>query len=655
MLPDFLLRVFPGESEMARRLRSIDWSTNELGSPDAWPPKLQAAIGLCLSSHAPMQIWWGPSLTLLYNDASIRFLDDKHPGALARSGREWSELAATAEQHLETSPTWCRDVKLMLRGLEAFVTCAFTPILSDSGQVLGAFCTLVDSTQSVLAKRRLDTLYAVSVAAATAHSLGDASTSLIDVLVKSEDVAFAAMYLTDGTSVGTGVDHELPEIGQAVKTVLQSESSTDIALAECDAIAMPLHVNQALAGVLICGVRPSCADETHRTFLELLAAQISAALASDTTPVTAEPSAAEPSAGLPTDSFLSVLGHELRNPLSALMTTLQALMLRAPSTEYELMERSVRQLSRVVDNLLDISRIARGKLELNAKRTELAQIVDRAMELSNGLFTERKNQVFVRVPRIGLRMSVDSGRIAQVFANLLANASRYSDPGARIWIEGSRVDERIRIVIKDEGAGIASERLPHIFEAFYQAPELRPRSSGLGLGLAIARSLIELHGGTLEIRSDGPGRGTECIVELPCEARPISQPRLTPPVVRKRLLLVEDNDDAARSLRSGLEQLGYTVAVAHNAPIALNLARTFDPDVALLDIGLPVMDGWELARRLRAQRTNRELHIVAVTAFDQESHRRKSEEAGFAEHLIKPIDLAKLEEVVEGLPDSTKQ
>jgi CheY-like chemotaxis protein/anti-sigma regulatory factor (Ser/Thr protein kinase) len=255
------------------------------------------------------------------------------------------------------------------------------------------------------------------------------------------------------------------------------------------------------------------------------------------------------------------------------------------------------------------------------------------------------------VPRIGLRLAVDGERIAQVFANLLSNAVKYSEAGTRIWVEAARIGERVRVVVKDEGTGIEPERLATVFEAFHQTPELRPRSSGLGLGLAIARSLVELHNGTLTIHSEGSGRGTECVVELPSEAPASSQPSVTTSL-RKRLLLVEDNDDTARALKTALEQLGYVVAVAHSAPIALNVARTFDPDVALLDIGLPVMDGWELAKRLREQRSPREIHIVAVTAYDQESDKRRSEEAGFAEHLIKPIDLGKLEEVVESLPDS---
>ena len=607
-----------------------------------------------------MQVWWGRSLTLLYNDAAIRFLGPHHPSVIARSGRDWSDFAAALgpvldKLHTDTSPTWCRDVRLLLGGTETFVTCSFSPILGATGDVLGVFCTLADSTESVVAKRRLDVLNAISVACATATIPSDVCRAFVDVMAKSADVSFAVVQLVDGTRCATGIDPIPSEITEAVVAALENDATADVALSDQRALALPIHSMDGVAGVLVCGSHASShVDDGYHMFLDLVAGYLGGALADATARGTGDDvrrAAQAPAAGRPNDAFLAVLGHELRNPLSALMTTLQTMQLRAPSSEIELMERSVRQLSRVVDNLLDISRIARGKLELNAKRVELAQIVDRSMELVTALFTERKNQVFVRVPRIGLRLAVDGERIAQAIANLLTNASRFSEPGASIWIEAARVEGRVRISIRDEGSGIEPDRMKHVFEAFYQTPELRPRSAGLGLGLAIARSLVELHGGTLRIRSEGNGKGTECVIELPSEARPLAQPQSLPPATRKRLLLVEDNDDAARSLKGALEQLGYTVAVAHNAPIALNLARTFNPDVALLDIGLPVMDGWELARRLRAQRADRVLHVVAVTAYDQESHKRKSEEAGFADHLIKPIDLTKLEELVESLTD----
>jgi len=660
---ELLYRVFPGDSQMASRLREIDWSNNELGSPEHWPQSLHAAVGLCLAARLPMQVWWGTQLTLIYNDASLRFLGDQHPGVLAHSGRGWAAdtIGPAIEEAVESGrASWCKDVRVLLHGVETFISFSVTPIIGDDGAVAGVFSTLVDSSDSAIAKRRLDTLHALSVASATASSLEVGCSAVIDVLRGSRDIVFTILQVSDGPAMMTGCDSVPAGIGEAIATVHETDSIVELAVdhpATHQAFALPIHDGDNVVGVLVCGVSRHVAfDAAYQTFLELVAARIAIALSDARTPgsgARGQAQASTPAPGRAKDAFLSVLAHELRNPLSALMTTVQTLLLRSPSVEAELMERSVRHLSRVVDNLLDVSRIARGNLELQPRRIELAQVVDRALELVNPLVTDRKNQVFVRVPRLGLRLSVDPERIAQVIANLMNNASRYSEPGSRISLEGSHVDDRVRLTIKDEGTGIERDRLATVFESFYQAPEARPRSSGLGLGLAISRSLTELHRGTLAIRSEGAGRGTECVLELPFEPSASSQPRLpaATPTVRKRLLLVEDNDDTARALKTALEQIGYVVAVAHNAPIALNLARTFDPDVALLDIGLPVMDGWELARRLREQReATRELYFVAVTAYDQETDKRKSEEAGFAEHLIKPIDLRKLEEVVESLP-----
>lgn len=344
------------------------------------------------------------------------------------------------------------------------------------------------------------------------------------------------------------------------------------------------------------------------------------------------------------DDFLALIGHELRNPLSTVSTMIQALMLRAPSREIELMERSVRHLTRLVEDLLESSRLSRGKISLQPKVVEVAQVVDRAMELVSPLFEDNRNKVLVQVPRVGCRIEADAERLARAISNVLTNAAQYSPPGTRISVDVERDGERVALRITDEGQGIAAEQLGGVFETF----KAERSSGGLGLGLAIARSIVELHGGTIIVASEGPGQGTRCTLELPATNQQATEPVPPPRTRRKRLLLVEDNDDAARALKSALEQLGYEVALAHDAPIALNLAKSFHPDVALLDLGLPVMDGWELARRLRGAAA--ELPIVAVTARDQEADKQRSAELGFADHLVKPIDLTRLEHIVESLP-----
>lgn len=343
------------------------------------------------------------------------------------------------------------------------------------------------------------------------------------------------------------------------------------------------------------------------------------------------------------DDFLAMVGHELRNPLATVSTMLQALFLRGPSREVELMERAVRQLTRLVEDLLESSRLSRGKIQLHKTVVELAQIVDRAVEHVTPLFEDNRHKVSVSVPRVGLRVEADAERLARAIANVLTNSAQHTPAGRRIMIEAVRTAERVRLRIADEGSGIAPDRMASVFQAF----QAERSSGGLGLGLSIARSVVELHGGTIGVASAGTDKGTECTIELTATGQAAVDPPPVPRTTRRRLLLVEDNDDAGRALKAALEQLGYEVALAHDAPIALNLARTFKPDVALLDLGLPVMDGWELAKRLHG--AGGELPVVAVTARDQESDKQRSAELGFAEHLVKPIDLPRLQRIVEEL------
>jgi signal transduction histidine kinase/ActR/RegA family two-component response regulator len=346
------------------------------------------------------------------------------------------------------------------------------------------------------------------------------------------------------------------------------------------------------------------------------------------------------------DDFLSTIGHELRNPLSTISMTVQTLRMRGPSSELALIERGVRQLTHLLDDLLESGRLARGTLHLHTTPIELAHIVDRTIETLTSLVLAARLQVVVSVPRVGSPISADPDRLVRALVNVLTNAIQHTPAGCRILISATTMDGRVRLTIGDEGTGIAHDQLGDMFQAFNANP-----SGGLGLGLMIARRLITLHGGTIDVASDGSG--TLCTIDLPLLEQPWEESSPEPPAERRRLLLVEDNDDTARSLKAALEHLGYEVAVAHDAPIALNLARSFQPDVALLDLGLPVMDGWELARRLHE--ATAQLPIVAVTARDQEADKRRSAELGFVDHLVKPIDLPRLQKIVERVSASREE
>jgi signal transduction histidine kinase len=363
------------------------------------------------------------------------------------------------------------------------------------------------------------------------------------------------------------------------------------------------------------------------------------------------------------DEFLAMLGHELRNPLAPMRTALQLMRLRgSESREQDVLERQVTHLSRLVDDLLDVSRITRGTIELERRPVELSEVVLRAMEIASPVLEHAHHEVLLAVSRKGLGVDVDIERMAQVVSNLLTNAAKYSDARSRIWVTGERVDDTVSLSVKDEGSGIAPEMLSRVFDAFMQQPQTLDRSrGGLGLGLAIVKSLVEQHAGSVRAQSLGLGHGSEFVVELPWEATaqtPRTDPRLPPPTLapaaerHKRVLVVDDNEDAAAMLQHALTSLGYEVEIANDGPSALEVCARFSPDVALLDIGLPVMDGYELAQRLRERLIDSgrvpALRLLAVTGYGQEGDRARSVDAGFHEHLVKPIDLAGLARAIEG-------
>jgi PAS domain S-box-containing protein len=355
------------------------------------------------------------------------------------------------------------------------------------------------------------------------------------------------------------------------------------------------------------------------------------------------------------DEFLAMLGHELRNPLAPIVTAVHLLRLQGGNgRELDVIDRQVGHLTRLVDDLLDISRITRGKVELRRDLVELADVVARALETVSPLLEQRSHPVHVDVPERALIIDGDAGRLVQVVANLLTNASKYSEPGRPITITGRALDGSVELRVKDEGIGLAPEQLERIFEMFVQQPQAADRAQGgLGLGLALVRSLVELHGGSVRATSDGPGEGSEFIVELPradaamrAGAGPSAERANAGQPAARRVLVVDDNYDGAQLLLMALETFGYEVQVAHDGPTALALAAEFRPDIVLLDIGLPVMDGYEVARRLRAEPFGAHVRIIAVTGYGQESDRRRSREAGFVDHMVKPVDLAALRRIL---------
>jgi signal transduction histidine kinase len=353
-------------------------------------------------------------------------------------------------------------------------------------------------------------------------------------------------------------------------------------------------------------------------------------------------------AGRAKEELLAILGHELRNPLAPIRTALELMRLQAPDValrERTAIERQVGHLARLVDDLLDASRIIRGRVELRRKPVELAQVVAAAVERAGPLLESRGQRLTLAVPLRGLCVDADEVRLAQAVAHLLGNAARYSAPGGPITVRAVVMGDQVVLSVRDEGAGIDPDLLPRIFEPFVQGPRTIDRAAGgLGLGLAIVRGLVALHGGTVTAHSEGPGLGAELVVRLPrlhTAASPEAAPELTaPPRIRpaRRVLVVDDNRDAAELLADALRMHGHEVRVAFDGPAALAVAIDFRPQFALLDIGLPVMDGHELAVRL-AQRLPDPPRLVELTAYGLPPDRERTRRAGFETHLVKPVDV----------------
>jgi len=372
----------------------------------------------------------------------------------------------------------------------------------------------------------------------------------------------------------------------------------------------------------------------------------------------AQARAAAESANRAKDEFLAMLGHELRNPLSPILTALQMMKLRGDEVhgkERAIIERQVRHLARLVDDLLDVSRITRGKVELHRDRVELATIVAQAVEVASPLFEERVHRLFTDVPA-DLAVIGDEHRLTQVLSNLLTNAAKYTPPGGRIEVIARAEDGKAIIKVKDTGKGIPPDLLSRVFDLFVQGYRTPDRSGGgLGLGLSIVRMLVTMHGGQVTATSEGPGKGSEFTVTLPVDAdalplvAPLSASPTTPEPSgdRRRVMVVDDNRDAAELLAEALEMEGYQTRVAFDGPSALRVAAEFRPDLAFLDIGLPVMDGYELARRMRTLAQG-PLLLVAVTGYGQASDRARSAAAGFDEHLVKPIGIDSALAIAEG-------
>jgi CheY-like chemotaxis protein len=362
------------------------------------------------------------------------------------------------------------------------------------------------------------------------------------------------------------------------------------------------------------------------------------------------------------DEFLAILAHELRNRLAPIRSAINVLLGQDPvpgelRSSLDVIDRQTTQMARLVEDLLDVGRIARNELSLRTKRVKLSNVLREAFEISQPLIDEREHAFSISEPPRALYVEADRVRLAQAIANLLNNAAKYTEPGGRISLCAEQDGDDAVITVRDSGPGIPDELVPHLFEMFVHVDsphESVPR--GLGIGLTLVRRIVELHGGTVQANSEGAGRGSEFIARIPLAKqstrRRQPRPEAAPdPAAERRVLIVDDNSDLAQSLAIMLESLGNAVRTAGDGAEALAIAGEFRPHAVALDVSLPTLSGYEVARQLR-ERWGREIALVAVTGWSENDMEQRAREAGFDRVLVKPVEAAALSKVFDSLVTS---
>ena len=422
-----------------------------------------------------------------------------------------------------------------------------------------------------------------------------------------------------------------------------------------DDVREMLATHSALAEAALNDPEASTCDATQTVLDELQSLRRELALREEMERARIERAAAEARAAELCEAdrrkaeFLAMLAHELRNPLAPIRNSLQIMRLTGGGdgvfgAAFEMLERQVTQMVRLIDDLLDVNRINRGHVELRREPVELSSVVGHAIEPIRPLLESMGHRLTVNLPPDPVHLDADPARLTQIVGNLLHNACKFTERGGHIELACEKRDGRVEIRVRDNGVGIAPEQLPGVFDLFTQVDRSRSQG-GLGVGLSLVKNLVEMHGGTVEARSEGVGRGSEFIVRLPVLVAPPSLP--PPESIRsgappRRVLVVDDNRDAAESLATLLKLQGHQVHTAYDGLEAVEAAARIEPDVILLDIGLPTLDGHEAARRIRQQPANRGVVLVALTGWGQAEDRNLSSEAGFNAHLVKPVTLQAL-------------
>ena len=674
------LDFLSGGGEMGALMRAHDWSHSSLGPPSGWPQPLRTIVRIILNTGHPMYVWWGADGACLYNDAYRESIGpERHPGSLGRPAREvWEEIWDIIGPQIEQvrsggGATWHVNqlVPITRHGKreDVYWTYSYTPIDDDAAPngIGGVLVVCSETTQQVLAARKLanerDRLAQLFEQAPTfmtmlrgaEHRFELANPGYME-LIGHRDV------------IGKTVVEALPEAEhQGYPQLLDEVFRTGEAYAVTGArfVVHPALGGEPSERFLDFVYQPIKEDDGQVTGIFVLGADVTERVRAeqarrDATAQLREMTEELRDANRLKDEFLATLAHELRNPLAPLRTALE-LLERAPddpavaASARDVMGRQLSQLVRLIDDLLDLSRVSRGIIELRRARVPVAEVVRDAVETSRPLIEQSGHVLSVSVPDERLTLDVDATRVVQVLANLLNNAAKFTRRGGRIDITARRDGDRAVIAVRDDGRGIEREMLDRIFDMFTQVGRKHTHTGGgLGIGLTLVRRLVEMHGGSVEAKSDGPGTGSEFIVRLPLappmagdeEPAPARPAGSAAPSRRLRVLIADDNVDAASSLAMMLGLLGHETRTAHDGRKALQIAEEFRPDAMVLDIAMPKLGGHEVAESIRKEPWGRDVLLIAASGWGHADDKQRSEAAGFDHHLVKPVEIEALDQLL---------
>jgi len=647
-----------GPSTMARMMREHDWVSSAVGHPRAWPQSLRSVVNLMLGSGFPMFVAWGPTLEMLYNDAYAEILGRKHPASLGTAFEKvWydilEDIMPLVNRALAGETFFIENLPLRMQRKgydeDTWFTFSYSPVLDEAGRTAGFYCACTETTGMVLAERyqraeqeRLQALFQqapgfVAVlrgpqhvfevtnpgyAQLTAHRplLGRPLNEAMPETVEQGFVALLDEVYRSGK----------PYVGRAAQVLLEDEPGRPPREAYVDFVYQPLTDRAGrVDGIFVYGYEVTeqqrAQDEVRRSAQALREADRQK------------------------DEFLATLAHELRNPLAPIRNAVHLLSqpggsdaMRARAVQ--IVGRQVTHMARLLDDLIDIARITQRRLVLKPEWVRMQGVVDSAIEAATPAAEAKRHTLAASVDQPHKMVHADAVRLAQVLSNLLNNAAKYTDPGGSITLDVRCDGQWICFGVTDTGIGMTAEALENVFAMFAQEQSALERSEGgLGIGLALAKGLVELHGGQIAASSPGPGRGSRFEVRLPDRAgvepeAPAPRADGVQPASSARLvLLADDNADAAELLAELLRIEGHQVEVANDGQAAAALAARIQPQVLVLDIGMPGLNGYEVARGVRAQPWGAGALLVAATGWGQEEDRRKALEAGFDLHFTKPF------------------